>query len=280
MIRYNVNLINSGINKKKKENINKYRNISITNNLKLQYISDIHLEYRDKLPKFKKVGNCIALLGDIGDPFKSNYSEFIKYTSNEWDKTFILSGNHEYWQQKYDINDVDLKITEITTKFNNVFYLNNSYYDLENYRILGTTLWSHVDKPPIKIMGDDIKIKNDNQNLTYKKINKLHFNSKSWLSNNISNSNKPLIVLTHHLPSYNLIIDKYQNSKYNEYFNRFASNMDDYIKPPVKFWLCGHSHCNYETIINNVYCGINAFGYPKQSEKHNSENISKFIILN
>lgn len=246
---------------------------------KIQYISDIHLEYRDKLPIFPQVANNLALLGDIGNPFKKNYVEFLKYASNNWDKVFLLSGNHEYWQYNYNHNDVDNKIRDITRQFNNIFFLNNDKYDLENYTILGSTLWTKINKKPLMIMGDDLYVRSNNKLITFDELNNMHDISQKWLSDNISKSDKPLLVLTHHLPSYELIIPKYKTGFFSPYQDRFASDLNHLIKDPVKYWLCGHSHCNIQIKINNINCGINAYGYTKDSNKKKPEIYTKFIEL-
>jgi len=68
--------------------------------------------------------------------------------------------------------------------------------------------------------------------------------------------NKNLIVMTHYLPTYKLILEQFQN---NRNIDRFATNLDYLIKPPVKYWLCGHTHCRYETKINGVNIGVNSY---------------------
>ena len=253
--------------------------VNSTINDRIQYISDIHLEYREEIPLIPKVGNNLALLGDIGNPFKDNYTEFLKYTSVNWDRVFLLAGNHEYWQSQHNYDEVNKKIKEITQQFNNVYFLNNQLYELENYTIIGSTLWSKIDKEPTVRMGDDTCIKMNNKPITFSELNNLHTNSVNCISSQINQNKKPIIVLTHYLPSYDLIIEKYQTKRYKPYYDRFASRLDHLLKDPVKFWICGHSHCNIETQINNVYCGINAFGYPKQSNTKNINSFSKFIDL-
>jgi hypothetical protein len=37
--------------------------------MKIQYISDIHLEYQSELPEIKQIGDVLILAGDIGFPF-------------------------------------------------------------------------------------------------------------------------------------------------------------------------------------------------------------------
>jgi predicted phosphohydrolase len=216
----------------------------------LQYISDIHLEYSVGFPKIPVKGETLALLGDIGNPFRDNYREFLKYASSNWDSVFLLTGNHEYWnlqKDKYNRNDVDNKIRDIITQFPNITFLNNNKYEFSNYTILGTTLWSCINKVSSKKMGDDTI--------------SCHNNSVKWLESQIDASDKKIIVLSHHLPSYKLIIDKYRKNRYVPYHDRFASHLDYLMRDPIKVWLCGHSHSVNEMNINGVHCAINAYGY-------------------
>lgn len=209
---------------------------------RLQYISDIHLENKHTIPYIPSKSKYLALLGDIGYPHKHLYNTFLKYCSMNWDQVLLISGNHEY--DKYSINDVDNMILDQVSKFNNITYLNNKQKVLDKYLILGTTLWSNNNHL-------------DNNN----KINVLYNESINWLEDNIKNNlDKDIIVLSHHLPSHQMISQKYKTckSKYN-----FSTNLDYLIKPPIKAWLCGHSHCQLEKYINNVYCGINSLGNNK-----------------
>ena len=258
--------------------INRSKCYKIRNNyISLQYISDIHLEYRNTIPIIPQNSDNLALLGDIGNPFKKNYTEFIDYTSNNWNKVFLITGNHEYWQEKYNMDDVNDKINDIVSKFSNVIFLNNESHYFNNYKILGTTLWSNVYSKPETQIGDDLYIKYKHRTITHDDINKLHSASVKWLEKNIAHSNHsadiPIIILSHHLPSYKLIIEKFHYGKYAKYHDRFASHLDHLIKYPVKFWLCGHSHCNFNLTINDTYCGINAYGYPYESIKKFAESI-------
>lgn len=227
---------------------------SPTHKFKLQYISDIHLEHMSHIPRILSRANYLALLGDIGHPTKHLYAEFMKYCSQNWSKVFLLSGNHEYIHQKYSMQEINDIIITLTLKYNNVHYLNNSKYLIDNHLILGTTLWS--------------KGVNSTIDLLYK-------NSVDWLENNIKNNlNKDIVVLTHYLPSYQMIIPKYHmhNTQY-----KYASHLDYLINPPVRAWLCGHSHCQLDKYINGVYCGINTLGYPH--EAIDNGNLIKILEL-
>ena len=246
---------------------------------KLQYISDMHLEYRENFPIIPAKCNNLALLGDIGNPFKKNYLDFIKYASNNWNDVFVISGNHEYWQENYNIDDVNDKIEDIVSNFKNVHFLNNGTCEMDDYMVIGSTLWSKIQKKPVSIMGDDMYIRFEIRVITYEDINKLHDHSVEWITNAIEKSNKKIIVLTHHLPSYELIADIYKVGRYAKYHDRFASNLDHLIKYPVKIWLCGHSHITLETNINDVFLGINAYGYNRESIIKKENDIIRLVNL-
>lgn len=216
--------------------------------LRLQYVSDIHLEYRKKIPIIIPKTNYLALLGDIGYPNQPIYHEFLKYCSQNWDQVLLLSGNHEYWARLHGqcdqrsnahFENINLMISDLVSRYDNVHFLNNSSYLLDNYLILGTTLWSENPDHPQILMQ--------------------HRKSIDWIKNSLDkNSHQEIIMLSHYLPSYRLIVPKYQNYPNK---HRYASHLDHLIKPPIKAWLCGHSHCQYETKINNIYCGINAYSH-------------------
>lgn len=216
--------------------------LNLANKFKLQYISDIHLEHKIKMPIIIPKTNYLALLGDIGYPNRAIYKDFLKYCSRNWDKVLLISGNHEYDGIKCSngMIEVNNSINELVNEYNNVYYLNNNKYLLDNHVILGTTLWT---------------------NYQFCEVRKtLHKNSIRWLEDNIKdNINNNIIILSHHLPSYKLIIPKYYSDKYLPMQNRYANNLDYLIKQPINAWLCGHSHCQFETYINNIYCGINTY---------------------
>lgn len=223
---------------------------------KLGYISDIHLEYRAKIPIIRQNNlNYLALIGDIGNPFQKNYSEFLKNISGEFDKIFLISGNHEYWQDKYNYQEVNHQINNICSKFNNIYFLNNKIYKLNNYNILGTTLWSRISNNNNN-MGDYKYISPENINILYN-------NSIKFLENSMD-KNKQNIILSHFLPSYKLIEAKYRVGYYKKYHDNFASDLEYLFDPDIiKYWLCGHSHSILNMEINGIYCGINAPGPAK-----------------
>jgi len=309
MIKYfrllanNSNLINNLNNLNKNKSIKlliQQRYYTVIEPYKLQYISDIHLEYLNTFPRIKPIAPHLALLGDIGNPFLSNYHELLTYTSYNWEKIFILTGNHEYWQENKTMQEVDEHIQSLSTSYKNIFFLNNNTHMVTpEYMILGTTLWSHIQSEPKTLFGDDISILiNKQQHIRWNNINSIYNHNTNWLINELNlvksqnilihndnhNNNmvtqkcKPIkcIMLTHHLPTYQLIHSKYRNSPYQD---RFASNLEDLITDPVIAWLCGHSHIIMNIMINGIPCAINAYGYSKQNPYRILDNINQVLTL-
>jgi hypothetical protein len=74
-------------------------------------------------------------------------------------------------------------------------------------------------------------------------------------------------MITHHLPSYDLIDEKYKTVNLNSVNQCFASNTDNLIKEPIILWIFGHTHQPTEKIINGIKCVANPIGYPNELDK-------------
>lgn len=195
---------------------------------------------------------------------------------------FIVAGNHEYYQttniKPLTINDTDKLIETICSKFNNVHFLNNSHYELNNeYVILGTTLWSHIPESSYRnaknTMNDfrqiyyfDDKTKFV-ENIKPQHVSSLYEKNKEWLENKLKEyENKKIIVVTHHLPSFKMINKQYINDPVT---CCFASHLDHLINSNknIKYWLCGHTHDNIDINLNLCRCVVNPFGYKGENNK-------------
>jgi predicted phosphodiesterase len=249
--------------------------------LQIQYVSDIHLEHHDR----KNNGNIIpsmfvvpkapylALCGDIGNPDLTAYKDFLSWCSKSYKVVFLVAGNHEYYNYRSSVpSDIPTrkeKIRTIISVFKNIYFLDcSSYYVAEhNLRILGCTLWSDTS------LGSDEKIisyMNDARNilltkethLVPKEMTALHFEERKWLENQIElakSRGEEVLVLTHYLPSFQLIAEKYKDNPLNMCF---ASDCENLMNEHVKAWICGHSHTGVHALINGVECVMNPIGYP------------------
>ena len=112
--------------------------------MKIQYCSDLHLEFlenRDFINEdsLKPVGDMLLLAGDIV-PFltSSKYEYFFDYISANFQTTYWLPGNHEYYG--YDLTK---RIGSFREEIrNNIFLINNQVVDHGDVHLIFSTLWT------------------------------------------------------------------------------------------------------------------------------------------
>ena len=252
--------------------------------MNIQYISDIHLEFHDKHNKgaiqpdmfIKPVAPYLVLGGDIGIPELNSYYVFLNWCSHNWTHVFLIAGNHEFYNVRCPVkSDMVSKKEDIRLACEalpNVHFLDcSSYYIPEyNVRILGCTLWSHI---PDSLFEKAITYMNDSRQILKEKdtpftpwaISEQHAKEKEWLHQEIEKcdfAKEKCLVVTHYLPSFVLIHDKYKGSPLNACF---ASDCDNLFRAPVVGWICGHTHTGMKTHIHGIPCCINPYGYPSET---------------
>jgi predicted phosphohydrolase len=114
--------------------------------LKLQYASDLHLEFPAnkeflKQHPLKPVGDVLVLAGDIV-PFSvmDKHQDFFSYVSDNFETTYWLPGNHEYYH--FDLAEKTGLLNEAICS--NVFLVNNTSVVHENIKLVFSTLWSQI----------------------------------------------------------------------------------------------------------------------------------------
>lgn len=243
----------------------------------IRYFSDLHLEFIEP----KNIYNFISqinpglnevcvLAGDIGNPYESNYDIFMNFINDNFQKTFIIAGNHEYYNKTKTIEETNDYLKNYFFKFNNVKFLNNDLEYYNGYTFIGTTLWSNIEKPRYKI--NDVHCI---PNFDYLKYNLLNQECVSFLENALNN-NDNCIVITHHMPSEKLIHQKYKTWSMIKYNQWFYCNMEHLITPKIKGWFYGHTHMPSEIIMNDVPLLCNPIGYP---DENINLNFNKKIVI-
>ena len=116
--------------------------------MKIQYCSDLHLEFKENknyLKQFpiKPEGEILLLAGDV-TLFKliKEQDDFLNYCSDNFENTYWIPGNHEYYQS--DLADVKIPLYEKIRE--NVFLLNEQQIRINDVNFIFSTLWSHINE--------------------------------------------------------------------------------------------------------------------------------------
>jgi hypothetical protein len=117
------------------------------------------------------------------------------------------------------------------------------------------------------------------KNFNIDKYNKLHFEAKDFLENTLEkckHDNIKSIIITHHLPFYELTHPDYKNSLYYSYSQWFNAKLDSLIinnEPSIAAWIYGHTHTASVQKHYNIDFYCNPVGY--SGENIIDENINK-----
>jgi predicted phosphohydrolase len=247
----------------------------------IRYLSDLHLEFikpYNLLNTINKISSgvdeiCI-LAGDIGNPYQSNYNIFMEFISKNFKKTFVISGNHEYYNKTKTIQETNEFMKNYFCKFHNISFLNNNYEIYENHCFIGTTLWSKITNPTCEI-NDVYQI----PKFDYIEYNKLNILSVKFLEDTLKNNNN-CVIITHHVPSVSLIDIKYKTQNMIRYNQWFYCDLDEFIeinKNKIKCWIYGHTHTPSNIMINGIPFLCNPIGYPNENVNLNFQSTIKII---
>lgn len=253
--------------------------------MKIQYASDLHLEFAENGSYIKHnplpiTGDILILAGDIGYLGDENYIRhpFWNWASENFKEVIVCMGNHEFYKN-YDIATLeDGYCLEIR---HNVHSYYNSVVHINDIDIVVSTLWAYIPLAEAyfteSVITDFRRILFKGEILTFVEFNNECKRCTDFISEAVTKSQaKHKIVVTHHVPSYRMQHPKFADSKAN---GAFTVELEDYIKDSgIDYWIYGHSHYNVDIQIGKTKCVTNQLGYVFHNE-HMTFNPGKFIEL-
>lgn len=236
--------------------------------MKVQYCSDLHLEFRENLRfiqtlPFEVAGDVLVIAGDVAylnDTTIPNI-QFWKWASKNYRQVLMVAGNHEF----YHNGDVASQGDSWKRMFHpNVGYYHNKVVHIDDTDFILSTLWSRI--PPL----DEFTVKtgmNDYRQILYQKhrlhpqnINDEFEKNLTFIRNAVEASKaEKIAVVTHHLPTFAAIDDMYKGDVLNV---AFATELGDYIaNSRINAWIYGHAHHRTNFYIGNTHMVSNPLGY-------------------
>jgi predicted phosphodiesterase len=256
--------------------------------LKIQYASDLHLEfprnreYLEKNPLVPK-GDVLILAGDI---VTDKQRDKIEPLYAQWRKDFryIISipGNHEFYggDVMYCYPHYRSELAE------NHVLANNETIVFENVRFIVSILWTHIPEPKISRLekaSNDYRLiqfyKDDHmqRKITGEAVNEFHALSRLFLETELA---KPFsgktVVVTHHLPSYALM----GFAAYNDVLKYYcASNLNKIIKThDIDHWIFGHWHQSVHKRMFGTTFVSNPLGYMTEQQHWDFSSTAHFEV--
>ncbi len=253
--------------------------------MKIQYASDLHLEFSDnysylKRNPLKPVGDILVLAGDIGYLNDDNYSThpFWDWASENYQQVIVAVGNHELYKY-YDLAKIPHGL--VCSIRDNVKCYYNVVVRIENVDFVISTLWAKIKLEEAYLtergVADFHRILYNRDRLTWEKFNREHDQCFQFIQNEVSKSTaEHIIVITHHVPSFQLASPDFSGSKIS---GAFTVELEQYIETsPIEYWIYGHSHRNIDKTIGKTKCISNQLGYVSHNE-HHTFNIERMIEI-
>lgn len=254
--------------------------------MKIQYASDLHLEFANNWRVLKQEepmnvrGDILVLAGDIGYLGDDNYKThpFWDWASENYQQVIVALGNHEFYKF-YDLSSVhDGLVGEIRP---NVHYYYNAVVHVKDIDLIISTLWANIALEDAYITEQSVtdfrRILYGEDILTFADFNREHKRCFDFIKQSVAASTaKHKIVVTHHVPSFQLMASEFQGSRIN---GAFTVELTDYIATSgIDYWIYGHSHRNIDKTIGSTRCICNQFGYAFHNE-HLTFDRNKIVIL-
>lgn len=228
--------------------------------MKIQLLSDTH----EDLKRFKPSSEVDLIIhaGDFSKSLHNSIEHIINFVDicEEYNKDYVIVlGNHDYYGFVY--RDEVLKTLD-DLKIN--YLVVGKEFKFKGWTFIGDTLFSEFNLPDY---DNEFLINNAKYYLS--DFHYIGYNSTSlvtpqdyisefykqykWIDSFRHKEN--IFVITHFVPSVQLIHEQYKQSPLNPYF---VNNLN--LKG-FSHWACGHSHQTTRDVIDGCNIYMNAYGY-------------------
>jgi len=260
--------------------------------MKIQFVSDLHLEFADnraylKAHPLKISGDILLIAGDsayldVPESGRNTYSqyEFWNWASQNYRQVIVCLGNHDFYGY-YDLATMpDGYCKQIR---HNVHAYYNKVVPIDDIDIIISTLWSFIEPFDAyhteKGVSDFYRILYNGHRLTADDFNNEHERCFDFIRKAVKESKaRTKIVLTHHVPTQLCTAEEFRGSTIN---GAFTVELGKYIaKSDINYWIYGHSHRNIDEEIGKTHILSNQLGYISHGEnRYNGFNPARFIEI-
>lgn len=259
--------------------------------MKIDILSDLHLDFWVKPNKNTKISRLLQVLDDLLDSSKetevlivagdiSHYPVQLEILEKiaqiyNYQKIFCVLGNHDLYlvsnsQRDTYKNSIQKQQEYYAYKSEVVTILDGDIVEYKGIKFGGAMGWydgSYLNRSSLsrednvglwkRIMNDSVYIKG------YKDFYEIFEQEESKIKNILTAD----IVITHVCPlsQSNAFQERYRYELSNMFY---AFNGEKYLEETdAKFWVYGHSHGNYSFNVYDTLCVMNTLGYPSEGNR-------------
>jgi len=265
--------------------------------MRIQIVSDLHLEFGDINIPNTESADVLILSGDImvaqdlhdhpesdmnpmTDALYKNmgrrqanacdFRNFLKRCSFQFPHVVYVAGNHEFYHGKFP-ESIDYLKAECA-KFPNVHFLEMDAVTIDDVTFVGGTLWTDMNKgDPLTLhamsdMMNDFRIIRDSEH-GYSRFKptraaERHRKTLQYIKTIVAEQHdRKFVVVGHHGPSFQSVHDMYKDQTIMN--GGYSSDLSEFImdRPQIKLWTHGHTHHPFDYVVGSTRVVCNPRGY-------------------
>ena len=251
--------------------------------MKIQIVSDLHLEFSDINIQNQTDADVLILGGDImiaskvhkpESEYGIRFRNFLKRVSFQFPHVIYVMGNHEFYDSGRFFDSVD-DMRAACAIHENIYLLERDSKQIDDVLFVGGTLWTDMNKyDPLTLhavrdmMNDYRAIRNDKagfRNLKPADTVERHRLTRGYIEQVVSdNKDKKVVVVGHHSPSYQSCHEQYKNDYLMN--GAYHSDLTDIMldNPQIKLWTHGHTHHCFDYQVGDCRVVCNPRGYHQE----------------
>jgi Icc-related predicted phosphoesterase len=276
--------------------------------MKIQLVSDLHLEFADINIQNLNGADVLILSGDICvaqdlhdhiaadfNPYSQGaladlgrkqqrvqiFRDFFKRVSFQFPNVIYVMGNHEHYHGKFDRSRQYFLDEFSKLGITNIHLLENDTKEIDGVHFVGGTLWTDMNKgDPLTVhametMMNDFKLiriaKENFRKFLPSQAIREHIKTKQYIKTVLEGlpEDARVVVVGHHAPSHMSIAEQY---KHDTIMNGgYASDLSEFIldRAKIKVWTHGHMHQCFDYKIGDTRVLCNPRGYHDENPEFN-----------
>ena len=245
--------------------------------MRIQVVSDLHLESGNPIPELAADADAIIVAGDLA-PIKK---QWLRRVAEAWTDARILyvPGNHEFYGT--DIDRARKQLAEECAR-HGITLLDTDAIVIDDVHFIGATLWTdflldgvahepRAHRAALGISDFDGWIQHEKGTgrfTTYESARR-HAEERAFIEGELADAERDgatVVVITHHAPTPRSIAPGYLGDVLNP---AFASNLERVIERyQPALWIHGHMHNSVDVTPGATRVLCNPCGYNANENEH------------